>query len=324
MSSYEHTRAIDTGEVGIAGVSPIFIRTLPIAEMFRRYGTYAEWDISEIGLGAFATLRASGDDRMVGIPVFTSRLFRHSAIYVRADRVKSVDALPGTRIGIPAWTNTAGIYARGMLFDMYGIRPEAIRWYQGGVARPGRPSAPPARLPHGVTYETVNERSLEEMLWAGDLDGLIAPTVSASILESAVANGTVVRLFGDSRHAEEEYLKKTGVFPIMHLISIQRAVVEQHPWLATNVYRAFEIAKRRYFARLADVQASRAPLPFIANYLTASQSMFGEDIWPYGVEPNRVSLDGFFRYAYDQGVTGRLLTASELFADVETFVEGMA
>jgi 4,5-dihydroxyphthalate decarboxylase len=323
MSSYDHTDAIYTGDVRIAGVDPVFTYNLPIAEMFRRYARYGEWDISEIGLGQFATYRAAGDDRMVGLPIFTSRLFRHSAIYVRSDRVRAVEDLPGTRIGIPSWTNTAGIYARGMLSDMYGITPSAIRWLQGGIAHPGRPAAPPAALPDGVSYETVNDRSLEEMLWTGDIDGLIAPTVSPGVLSSAYSNGLVTRLFAGDHHSEQRYYAKTGIFPIMHIMSIQRRVLEDSPWLATNIYRAFEISKRQYFARLSDIQGSRVPLPFVSDFLAQTRAMFGDDIWPYGLDANEATLGGYLRYAYEQGVTGRRIEARDLFADVETFVEGM-
>ncbi len=319
VSSYDHVIPLTSGEVKIAGADPLFVE-LPIPEMFRRY---REWDITEMSSAKYVSLRASGDERVLAIPVFTSRLFRHSSIYVRTDRIKEPGDLKGARVGVPAWSMTAGVFARGLLADSYGVQPSDITWIQGGLDRPGRTeSVKPPALSADVSLTSVQDRSLEDMLWAGDIDGVITPAVPESFQRSSSAGGVIGRLFGDSTSAERAYFDGTGIFPIMHLVTIRRDLVESHPWLATNVYRAFEVSKRRYFSRLQDIGASRQPIPWISDHLATLRSAFGTDPWPYGVEANRTALSALIRYCSEQGLLERELTVDELFIPIEPFVDG--
>jgi 4,5-dihydroxyphthalate decarboxylase len=292
--------------------------------MFRRFVKYRDWDVSEISFVKYAMLRAAGDDGLIAIPVFTSRMFRHSSIYVRGDRIHEPLDLRGARIGIPEWTNSAGVWARGLLSDMYGIGPYEMEWWQGGVDRPGRPGVLDAPLlPANFTLHRTEDRSLEEMLWAGDLDALIAPSIPQSLRMSADSDGLVRRLFDDVAAAERAYYAKTHCLPPMHTVAIRRDVVDANPWIVSNLYRAFEVAKRRYFVRLTEISASRTAIPWVANYVAEARSLFGEDLWPYGVEGNRESLEVFLRYGREQGLFGPELTAEQLFAPVEPFVDGL-
>ena len=273
----------------------------------------------------YVSLRSSGDDSVQAIPVFTSRLFRHSCIYVRTDKIKAPSDLVGARVGIPSWSMTAGVFARGLLSDSYGVRPQDIAWIQAGLDRPGR--SEPIRLPSlpdGVSIVSNQKDTLEGMLWSGELDAVISPAVPESFDRSSQTGGAIGRLFPDSAEAEREYYKETGVFPIMHLVVIRRDVAAAHPWLATNLYRAFEVAKRRFFARVVDIAASRLPIPWIDDHLASVRRILGDDPWPYGVEPNRVALEALLRYSREQGLLAGDITVDELFLPVETFVEGAA
>jgi 4,5-dihydroxyphthalate decarboxylase len=319
ISHYDHVDELRHGSVSIEGATPTFIE-LPIPEMFRRF---REWDVSEMSSAKYVSLRSAGDESVQAIPVFTSRLFRHSCIYVRTDRIGEPADLVGKRVGIPSWSMTAGVFARGLLGEMYGVGPQDVTWIQAGLDRPGRtePIRLPA-LPAGVVIESNQTRTLEDMLWAGELDAVISPAIPESFDRSSQSGGVIGRLFPDSAAAEREYFVKTGVFPVMHLVVLGRGVVAANPWLATNLYRAFEVAKRRYFERLVDIAASRVPIPWIDEHLASVRDVLGADPWPYGVEPNRVALEALLRYSGEQGLLAGPVGVDDLFLPVETFVDG--
>jgi 4,5-dihydroxyphthalate decarboxylase len=324
ISHYDHVDPLISGEVEITGTSPLFFE-LPIPEMFRRFITHQEWEVSEMSSAQYVSRRAAGDDRVVALPVFTSRLFRHSSILVRRDRIHAPEDLCGKRIGVPEWTNSAGVWARGMLSDMYGVKPRDVTWFQAGIERPGRPEVfkPPA-LSDDVSLTAVPDRSLEEMLYAGDLDAVIAPQYPGALGRAQeLGDDLVGRLFQDSVRAEAEYLERTGMFPIMHVVGLRRSFHEAHPWLAVNLYRAFEEAKRRYFARLVDDQVSRVPLPGIGDYVRRIEQRFGGDPWPYGLEANRGVVETIIRYQREQGLIdgGSDIAPEDLFVAVETLVD---
>jgi 4,5-dihydroxyphthalate decarboxylase len=324
MTSYDHARAITAGEVEIAGVAPNFI-DIPIPESFRRFINTQDWDVAEMSSAQYVTRRLAGDDRIIALPVFTSRMFRHSCIYVRKDRIGKPEDLRGARVGTTEWILTACVYARGMLADMYGIQPADMRWVQAGMDRPGRAQAVlPPHLPAGLELVQEPERTLQDMLWSGEIDAVMAPQYPAGFRAAAESGQLVDRLFSAAGDAEREYYARTRVFPIMHMIGMRRDLLEEHRWLASNIYRAFEVARRRYFAGLEDIAASRVPIPWIAGYLRELREVFGPDIWPYGVEENRVTLETFLRYCADQGLIATPETdITGLFAPVEPFVDGM-
>ena len=326
ISHYDHVEPLVSGEVEIAGASPLFFE-LPIPEMFRRFINHQEWEVSEMSSAQYISRRAAGDDRIIALPVFTSRLFRHSSILVRRDRIHAPEDLRGKRVGIPEWTNSAGVWARGLLSDMYGLRPEDMTWFQAGIERAGRPEVvkPPA-LSDEVSLTAVGDRSLEEMLYAGDLDAVIAPQYPGALGHAQVAGDDLVgRLFEDSVRAEADYLERTGLFPIMHIVGVRRSFHEAHPWLTANLYRAFEAAKQRYFARLSDREVSRVPLPGIAHHLARIEERFGGDPWPYGLQDNRRAVETIIRYQREQGLidSDSDISPDDLFVTVETLVETM-
>jgi 4,5-dihydroxyphthalate decarboxylase len=311
IGEYDHVRDLLTGEVEVQGIDLTCLR-FSVEETFFRFARYREWDVSEFSLAKYCSLRASGDDSITAIPVFPSRSFRHSAIFVRSDGpVDDPAALAGGRIGVPEWTQTATVYARGALQHAYGLDLRAIQWFQGGVNQPGRIEGIKLAAPEGFSLTPVPDRTLAEMLLAGELDAVIAahpPT------EFEQGTGQVVRLFSDYRAVEEGYYRDTGIFPIMHIVALRADVVAEHPWVAMNLYTAFREAKRRSLERALDANAPKYPIPWSPYNAGRAQEVFGTDFWPYGIEENRTTLDAFLDYAYEQGACARRLEPEELFA----------
>jgi 4,5-dihydroxyphthalate decarboxylase len=315
ISSYDHVEAVVDGRIPIEDARPLFIR-LPIPEMFRRFVKARDWDVSEMSFVQYGTLRVNGEDGIVGIPVFPSRLYRQTAIFVRSDRIREPRDLVGARLGIVGWANSAAVWARGLLSDMHGIRPADVTWYQGGVERPGRSEVvPPRFLPSDVEIVAVTDRGIEEMLWTGDLEGIIVPSPPVSV-ESSVASGGLVRLlYDDFAAAERQYREQTGCLPIMHVVAMDRRLFERDPDIARRIYAALDRARREYFARLADPTASYAAIPWVEEQLASLRPVLGEDVWPYGVEPNRRTLETYLRYLREQGLIDRAVDPEELFPE---------
>jgi 4,5-dihydroxyphthalate decarboxylase len=310
VSGYDHIRDLATGAIRVEGAE-ITTLTLPLEEIFYRFLHYREWHVSELSLAKYVALRAAGDDSLQAIPVFPSRMCRHSSIFVRPDGPREPADLAGARIGLPEWAQTAAVYTRSLLVHDWGIPLRDVHWVQAGVNQPGRREKVQLHLPEGVTLSQEPERSLDEMLLAGDLDAVFSAHPSASFERG---DPGITRLFPDYEPVEREYVARTGIFPIMHVMVIRADVLERDPWVAQNLFTALVAAKDASLARLAEMTASRVPLPWLPGRLAEARALIGPDPWPYGVEANRVTLDAFARYAYEQGVAARRLEPEELFA----------
>jgi 4,5-dihydroxyphthalate decarboxylase len=310
INDYDHTRDLVEGRVAVAGVR---LRTVPLSppEINARFAQFREWHVSEYGLGKYIAQRAAGDDSISAIPVFPARTFRQSCIYVRTDsELTTPEQLAHRRVGIPEWAQTAVVYVRGLLVHQHGVALSSIEWHQAGVSRPGRVEKVGLSLPDGVTVTPHPDRTLEEMLFAGELDSIITAQPPAAY----VARDTRIRrLYPDPRAAEEAYFAATGIFPIMHTIAIRRDVLDAHPWVALNLVAAFERAKQASYTRLEDAMAPRLPLPWAADDFARARSVFGKDVYPYGVEPNRTTLEAILQFAFEQGVATRRLAVEDLF-----------
>jgi 4,5-dihydroxyphthalate decarboxylase len=310
VSDYDHVRDLMEGRVQAEGIELIPIR-FAVEEIFFRFVKFREWEVSEVSFAKYISLRSQGDDSLVGLPVFPSRVFRHSSIYVRADgKVKRIEDLAGARIGVPEWAQTAAIYSRGALRHQFGLDLNAIRWVQAGVNQPGRVEKVALKLPEGLTLTRRPDSSLDAMLLNGELDAILTAHPTASF---EAGDPRIVRLFPDPQPIEEKFLDATGVFPIMHIIAIRREVMDRFPWVAGNLLTAFEAAKRNAVARAEEITASR--IPFAWGQLAAERmaQRFGGDPWPYGVEKNRTTLDTFCAWAHEQGVAHRRLQPEDLF-----------
>jgi len=309
ITAYDHVRDLLDGSLPVEGVA--FDAQHPeVEEIFYRQGTAAAWDVAEFSMGKLLSRIAHGDRRLLALPVFVSRMFRHSAIYVRrGGPVRTPPDLAGRRVGVPDWTQTAVIYGRGILQDEYGVRLEDVHWLVGNVSGERAGEERPLHLPAGVRVTRVDDAPLAALLAAGDIDAIIFAREPAGFFD---ADSAIVRLLPD-RSVEEAAYRRTGVFPIMHTLIVRRALADEHPWLAPRLYAAFEQAKRSSLARLRSTNVARVPLPWVAQLAAESAALAGGDPWPYGVAPNRATLETFLRYCFEQGVTERPLAIDELF-----------
>jgi len=318
MGDYDRTRPLLDGSVSIDGVDPVYM-TLSPEEMFFRAFRNQEFDISELSFSSYLVKASRGECPYIAVPVFPSRAFRHTSIYVRTDKIKEPADLKGGRIGVPEYQLTAIVWARALLEDDYGVAPGDVTWVQGGISEPGRPEKIKLQLPEGVRLESAPaDDTVSAMLNRGDLDGYISPRPPG---EPAASNPDVDWLFADPTAAAKDYYRRTGVFPIMHVIGIRNTLAERHPWLAAAVVKAFTRAKAEAMARLADTSATKVTLPFVEEQLKAARESMGEDFWSYGVEPNYKTLETFVRHHYSQGLSTRPMPVEELFhpATYETF-----
>ena len=302
LGPYDHVRGLRPHGIDLLQLE------LPIEEIFFRFTKFREWDVSEMSFGKVISLmaeqQASERPAIICLPVFISRVFRHSAIYV-ADcaKITTPKDLEGKRVGIPEWAQTAGIYARGLLQHEYGVDLAAIDWRQAGVREPGRVEKIELQLPQGVRVQRMPEDTLAGMLADGRLDAAISARDPGGR-----------RLFPDHREVEAAYFRKTGIFPIMHVVVLRREAYERDRWIAMNLFKAFEEAKQRSLARIADIGASQVPVAWVADHARQWQAIAGEDFWPYGIERNRATLEAFVQYGFEQGVSRRKLKVEELFA----------
>ena len=311
ISDYDHVRDFQDGRVAAEGIDANFLN-FQVEEIFYRFVNFREWDVSEMSFGKYVALKAMGDTTLTSIPVFPSRVFRLSSIFVTADsKLRSVADLAGKKVGVPEWAQTAAIYTRGYLVHQAGIPLADITWVQAGVSQPGRKEKVKLNLPDGVSLTPVADKSLQEMLLAGEIDAIMSAHPPPVFEEDS---GEVVRLLGDYQELEEAYFKATGIFPIMHTIAINSEVSDAHPWVLTNLLKAFNEAKVNSVARAREMTASRFPIPWAPHYAEQSADMFDGDYWPYGIEDNRVTLNAFLAYSFEQGVCQRQLEIEDLFA----------
>ncbi len=245
------------------------------------------------------------------MPAFVSRAFRHTSIYVRTDRIKKPEDLKGKKVGVPEYQLTANVWARAILEDDHGVKPSDIHWIRGGLTEAGRLEKITITLPKGVKLDDAPEgRTLSGMLDAGEIDAFIGPRVPPGFSRGDPKIGW---LFADPVAAAKDYFKRTGVFPIMHLIGVRRELAEQHPWLPGAVLKAFERSKTIALEKLSDTSSPKVTLPFVEERLMEARALMGSDFWPYGVSANRKTLETFLKHHHAQGLSSRLLKVEELF-----------
>jgi 4,5-dihydroxyphthalate decarboxylase len=317
IGDYDRNRPLIDGAVQIDGVDPVFMMLPPEEFFFRAFRTQ-DFDICELSLSSFTVKTAAGDCPYVGVPAFVSRAFRHTSIYVRTDRIKKPEDLKGRKVGVPEYQLTANVWARAILEDDYGIKPSDIHWVRGGIEHAGRPEKITVKLPAGVRLDNAPEgMTISELLVKGEIDGFIAPRPPAF----AEGHPHIGWLFADPTAAAKDYFKRTGIFPIMHMVGIRRTLVDKHPWLPASVLKAFEQSKTAALEKLSDTSATKVTLPFIEEQLKAARELMGQDYWSYGLAPNRKTLEVFLRHHHSQGLSPRLVKPEELFhpATHETF-----
>ena len=260
VCDYDRTMAVLDGRAAIDGCDVVATALEP-EEAFHRAFKFQEFDVTEISLSSTILSTVRGDCPYIGVPAFVSRVFRHSGIYIRTDRgIKTPMDLKGKKIGLPEYQITANVWIRGILQDEYGLKPSDVLWRRGGIEEAGRGERSPIKLPADVDLQQIpDDKTLSEMLSTGELDGMISAR-APSCYNRGDAN--VGRLFPDFRKAEQDYYRKTGIFPPMHMIGIRKTLVEQHPWLPVNVYKAFLKAKEVAMYQVASIGHLYATLPW--------------------------------------------------------------
>ena len=308
----DRVRGLYDGFVDVKGID-LHFTALPPVEAFNRV-LRGEFATGEMSFSTAVIRIARGDFPFVAIPVFPARTFRHGAIYVNsAAGIARPEDLIGRRVGVPEYGMTAAVWARGLLKHEYGVGPEDINWVTGGLTGPGRKPLVNLDLPK-IRIEDEVERGLNDLLLEGAIDALIAPQVPPALL---AGDPRLAYLFADVPAVEREYYKKTRIFPIMHTVVIRRDVYERDPWIAANLFEAFVKAKNLCLADLTIDEPTTVSVPWIQHHVAATKRLFGEDFWPYGVEPNRATIEALCRFLYEQEITQRLVGVDELFA--ETF-----
>jgi 4,5-dihydroxyphthalate decarboxylase len=310
VGPYDRTRALVDGSVEIDGVEAICM-TLPPEEIFFRAFRQEAFDICECSLSSFTVKTAAGNSPYVGVPAFVSRMFRHTSIYARTDRIKKPQDLKGRRVGVPEYQLTANVWARAILEEDHGVKPSDVIWVRGGIEDADRPEKISLNLPRDVRLEDAPEgKTISALLDEGAIDGFIAPRPPGG---GAARNPNVGWLFPDPTAAAKDYYARTGIFPIMHLVGIRRALVDAHPWLPAAVLKGFEQAKAKALELLFDTSATKVTMPFVEERLKEARALMGDDFWSYGLEPNRKTLETFLRHHHAQGLSSRLVTPDELF-----------
>jgi len=310
IGDYDRMRPLVDGAVQIDAVDPQFMLLDP-EEIFFRAFRQADFDITELSMSSYSVKTAAGTSPYIAVPVFPSRAFRHTSIYVRTDRIKSPADLKGKRVGVPEYQLTANVWVRLFLEEDYGVRPSDVTWVRGGYEQPGRVEKISLSLPADVRLESVPEgATISGMLASGELDAVIGPRAPSCF---RARHPNVGYLFADPQREAADWYRRTQIFPIMHLLGIRRSLAEAHPWLPYAVVKAFEQSKQVALAKLGDTSATKVTLPFVEEQLEAARALMGDDFWSYGLEPNRHVLDRFLRQHHAEGLSSRLLSAEELF-----------
>ena len=303
---YDRTRALADGTAGPEGIDFNYIPMRP-AETFWRMLNNEEFDASEMSLSSYTILRSQGDTRFIALPVFPSRIFRQSCVYVHArSGIRRPEDLKGKRFGAADYQMTAAVWVRGFLQHDYGVLPEELNWVVGAPVRTG------VNIPQRVRIEHIGpDQSLDRMLEEGGIDALIGVTFPRPFL---AGSKHVRRLFPNHRKVEEDYYRRTGIFPIMHTLVLKSSLFEAEPWVAISLYKAFVQAKQLNDRRLYDTDALHASLPWLIDEIESSRRVFGREIWDYSVEGSRPTLEALVQYLDEQGLTARRMSVEELFA----------
>lgn len=318
--NYDRTRAIENGRVEVDGIDLNFL-DMPVEETFFRMLRHREFDVAEMSLSSYTVSLFREPRHFVAIPVFPSRMFRHSSIYVNARAgIREPKDLVGKRIGCPEYQMTAPVWIRGILAEHHGVPVEGVTYVTGGEESPGRSEKLKLDLPPSIRVERIGPtQTLARMLAEGEIDALYTARAPSSF---KARDGRVERLFKDYKAVERAYFERTRIFPIMHVIAVRRDVYEAHRWIAQSLMKALVASQAHVYEDFRETAALKTMLPWLIDHLEETESLMGADFWPYGFERNRATLATFLRYSFEQGLSKRRLEPEELFAPetLESFV----
>ena len=310
--NYDRTRALMDGSVQPDGIDLNYLN-MPVEETFFRMLRHQEIDVAEMSLSSYTVSLSREARPFVAIPVFPSRFFRHSCIYVNANSgIREAKDLIGKRVGNPEYQMTAPVWIRGILSDHYGVPVDSVTYLTGGEEEPGRSEKIKLNLPPNIRVESIGpEQTLSQMLLDGEIDALYTARMPSSFLKG---QGKVKRLFEDYEPVERDYFKTTGIFPIMHTVAIRREVYEANRWVAQSMMKALIESQRRTYDDLYETAALKTMLPWLTSHVEQVKREMGNDFWPYGFEKNEATLRTFLRYHFEQGLSPHLREPRELFA----------
>ena len=315
---YDTTRALFDGHVTVDGADTTMHTASTLPEIFERMMRGHEFDASELGMTFYLRMLDSGDDSFIALPAFPNRVFRHSCVFVNAaSGIEGPADLVGKTIGeFGTYGQDSGVWAKGILMDEYGFKPESNRWVIGGLERPMPPfDFIPHPQPANVDVSVAPEdKTLSGMIETGEIDALFTANVPQPVLDGSPH---VKRLFPDFESVERDYFRRTGIFPMMHTVVVKRELLAADPDLANRIYRAFlgakDVAAERYRQgrRLYEVHSM---VPWMNALFDENRGLFVDDWFPYGLSANRAAIDTYLRYHHEQGLSPRRWTAEEIFA----------
>ena len=309
---YDRTRALMDGTVRPDGIELVYLNQ-QVEETFFRMIRYREFDCSEMSLSSYVASLSAENPPFVAIPVFPSRFFRHSCIFVSAKSgIRKAEELKGKRVGVPEYQMTAPVWIRGILSDDYGVKVTDVEHFSGGEEEPGRDEKLKLSLPPHIRLKAIPvDKTLSRMLAEGELDALVTARAPSTFHKEP---DKVKRLFPNYVEVEKEYYRRTKIFPPMHTVVIRRDVYASNPWVAQSLHKAFTEAKARAYALYNQTAALPAMVPWLVAEMEETRREMGDDWWPYGLEPNRKALETFLRYHHEQGLSKRRFQPEELFA----------
>jgi len=317
---YDRVRAMMDGSIAVDGIDLNFLN-MPVEETFFRMLRHHEFDAAEMSLSSYAVSLFKQDQPFIAIPVFPSRFFRHSSIYINADAgISSPRDLIGKRVGCPEYQMTAPVWIRGLLSDEYGIPVDSVHYMTGGEESPNRPEKLKLNLPENIKVEPIGkDKTLSAMIASGEIQALYTARAPSSFYRPGTR---VKRLFSAYPQVEKDYYRKTGIFPIMHCVVIRREIYNANPWVAQSLFKAFVQAQQKTYADMNETAALKIMLPWLIAHLEEARSEMGADFWPYGFDKNKHTIATFLRYHYEQGLSSRQLKPEDIFAAeaMESFV----
>ncbi|GAB7549392.1 PhnD/SsuA/transferrin family substrate-binding protein [Cupriavidus sp. 8B] len=312
---YDRTIPFRTGEIRPRDIEIDYTPQAPELTFYEQMKDL-RWDICEMSMSAYVQMRSKGRDDLIALPVFPSRVFRHSALYVQTNSdIRHPEQLRGKKVGIGWYQMSGAVWCRGALMDEYGVNPNEITWISGTEVK----AAPDADQVHQAADMVRGTRQdkprLELMLESGEIDALLSVHSPRAMARN---EGTVRYLFENCREVEEEYFRRTRIFPMMHTLVMQRKIYDEHPWAAQNLFDAFEEAKNRAVFNLYELNALAVAAPFIVHEVERTRQLMGMDYWPFGVKANKHAIETFVRHLYDQDIISNKPEVSELFLNLES------
>jgi 4,5-dihydroxyphthalate decarboxylase len=310
---YDRTIPFRTGDVKPDGIDLEYTPQAPELTFLQQLKD-RRYDVSEMSMSAYTQMRAKGQKDFIALPVFPSRVFRHSAIYVRTDSdIRHPHQLRGKKVGIGYYQMSGAVWARGALMDDYGVKPDELQWVSGMEVKASAGADQVDQLADMVEGTRRNKPKLELMLEKGEIDALVSVQTPRAMTRG---EGTVRYMFDNCREVEEDYFRRTRIFPMMHTIVLKREAYESAPWIAQSLFNAFSEAKRRAMEAIYETNALIVVVPFLAHEIERTRALMGMDYWPFGIEANRHAITTFVRHLKEQGIIDTQPAVNDLFLDV--------